>query len=87
MVRLSNRWARNPWFLILPWMEIPHLGSHILAIVRWRLSLDRVERYNTTPVLIETLVERRRYTSAVYRASGGTHVGKRRWRRGQCRRS
>ena len=28
----------NPRFLILPWIEIPNLGSHILAIVRWRLG-------------------------------------------------
>ena len=33
------------------------------------------ERYNTTPVLIETFVETPRYTGAVYRASGWIHVG------------
>ena len=33
----------------------PNLGSHILAIVRRRLPEDWTERYNTTPVLIETL--------------------------------
>ena len=27
----------NPRFLILPWIEIPNLGSHILALVRRRL--------------------------------------------------
>ena len=62
-------------FLILPWIEIPNLGSHILAIVRRRLPLDWTERYNTTPVLIETFVETPRYTGAVHRASGWIHVG------------
>ena len=52
----------NPRFLILPWIEIPNLGSHILAIVRRRLPEDWTERYNTTPVLIETFVETPRYT-------------------------
>ena len=47
----------NPRFLILPWIEIPNLGSHILALVRRRLPEDWAERYNTTPVLIETFVE------------------------------
>ena len=47
----------NPRFLILPWVHIPNLGSHILAIVRRRLPADWTERYNTTPVLIETFVE------------------------------
>ena len=65
----------NPRFLILPWIEIPNLGSHILAIVRRRLPEDWTERYNTTPVLIETFVETPRYTGAVYRASGWIHVG------------
>ena len=65
----------NPRFLILPWIHIPNLGSHILAIVRQRLPVDWTERYNTTPVLIETFVETPRYTGAVYRASGWIHVG------------
>ena len=47
----------NPRFLILPWINIPNLGSHILAIIRRRLPEDWTERYNTTPVLIETFVE------------------------------
>ena len=65
----------NPRFLILPWIKIPNLGSHLLAIIRRRLPGDWTERYGTTPVLIETFVETPRYTGAVYRASGWTRVG------------
>ena len=65
----------NPRFLILPWIHIPNLGSHILALVRQRLPGDWTGRYHTTPVLIETFVETPRYTGAVYRASGWTLVG------------
>ena len=65
----------NPRFLILPWITIPNLGSHLLAIFRRRLPVHWAERYNTTPVLIETFVETPRYTGAVYRASGWIHVG------------
>ena len=65
----------NPRFLILPWIEIPNLGSHILALVRRRLPADWAGRYNVTPVLIETFVETPRYTGAVYKASGWTLVG------------
>ena len=46
----------NPRFLILPWITIPNLGSHILSLVRRQLPDDWTERYNTTPVLIETFV-------------------------------
>ena len=62
-------------FLILPWIKIPNLGSHILALIRQRLPDDWTERYNTTPVLIETFVETLRYTGAVYRASSWIRVG------------
>ena len=30
----------NPRFLVLPWIEIPNFGSHILAIIRRRLPED-----------------------------------------------
>ena len=44
------------------------MGDYCAAVLR-------TERYNTTPVLIETFVETPRYTAAVYRASGWTRVG------------
>ena len=64
----------NPRFLILPWIKIPNLGSHILAIVRRQLPVDWTARYSTTPVLIETFVETRRYTGAVYSRRGNCAV-------------
>ena len=56
--------------LILPWIKIPNLGSHILALIRRRLPDDWTERYNTTPVLIETFVETPRYTDIPARSTG-----------------
>ena len=38
----------NPRFLILPWINIPNLGSHILAIIRRRLP-DEAGPSATTP--------------------------------------
>ncbi len=64
----------NPRFLILPWITIPNLGSHILSLVRRQLPDDWTERYNTTPVLIETFVVTPRFTGALYKASGWTLV-------------
>ncbi len=43
--------------------------------MRRRLPADWTRRYNTTPVLIETFVQTPRFTGAVYKASGWTHVG------------
>ena len=65
----------SPRFLILPWITIPNLGSHLLAIFRRQLPVDWAGRYNTKPVLIETFVETPRHTGAVYRASGWIHLG------------
>ena len=65
----------QPRFLILPWITIPNLGSHILAIMRRRLPGDWTRRYHTTPVLCETFVQTPRFTGAVYKASGWIHVG------------
>ena len=39
----------NPRFLILLWIAIPNLGSHILSLVRRQLPEDWTERYNTAP--------------------------------------
>ena len=44
-------------------------GSHILSLARRQLPEDWTERYNTTPVLIETFAETPRFTDAVYKAS------------------
>ena len=65
----------NPRFLILPWIQIPNLGSHILSVVCRRLPKEWSQRYNFTSVLIETFVQIPTYTGTVYRASGWTRVG------------
>ena len=75
----------NPRFLILPWITIPNLGSHILAIVRRRLPQDWTERYHTTPVLIETFVDPARFHGTVYRAANWVEVGRTRGFRRQRR--
>ncbi len=65
----------NTRFLILPWIRIPNLGSHILSLICERLPGEWVDRYNTTPVLIETFVETPRHVGTVYQASGWINVG------------
>ena len=65
----------NPRFLILPWIRVDNLGSHILAIMRRRLPEDWRRQYAINPVPIETFVETPKFTGATYRASGWIHVG------------
>jgi hypothetical protein len=46
----------NSRFLILPWVKVPHLASHLLSRACQRLSADWQERYGVKPVLVETFV-------------------------------
>jgi len=65
----------NARFLILPWIRIPNLASHILSVVCRQLTGDWTARYSTLPVLVETFVEIPRFNGGLYKASGWTHVG------------
>ncbi len=64
-----------PRFLILPWIQIPDLGSHIFSTVCRHLPDEWTRRYNVTPVLMETFVEIPTYTGTVYCTSGWIHAG------------
>lgn len=67
--------TNNTRFLILPWVRVPHLASHLLALVCRRISRDWQERYGHPIHLLETFVERDRFTGTCYRAAGWIHVG------------
>ncbi len=65
----------NSRYLIMPWIRIPNLASHILSRVRRQLPLDWYTQYRVTPVLMETFVETPRFSGITYKASGWIHVG------------
>ncbi len=67
--------ANNARFLILPWVRVPHLASHLLARVARRLNADWTAKYGHGIVLLETFVERARFRATCYRAAGWVHVG------------
>ena len=76
-VRPQNlaRMVNNARFLIMPWVRIPHLASHILSLSVRQLRMDWPERYGVHPVLMETLVDRDRYPGTCYRAANWVSVG------------
>jgi hypothetical protein len=67
--------VNNSRFLILPWVKIPHLASHILSRAAVTLERDWTARYAVEPALLETLVDRNRYRGTCYRAANWTSVG------------
>lgn len=66
--------VNNGRFLILPWVEVPHLASHILALAARQLPADWLAAYGVRPQLLETLVDRP-YTGTCYRAANWILVG------------
>lgn len=70
-----SRVANNMRFLIVPWMQVPHLASHLLAQVSRRLSADWQHKYGHPIVLLETFVEIDRFKGTCYRAANWIPVG------------
>ena len=71
LCRLTN----NTRLLILPWVRVPHLASHLLGRVAARLSADWQQKYGHPIYLVETFVERDRFRGTCYRAAGWRRVG------------
>lgn len=67
--------ANQQRFLVLPWVRVPHLASHLLALATRRLSQDWQDRYGHPIWLVETFVETDRFTGAAYQAAGWTYLG------------
>lgn len=70
----------NARFLILPWITSRNLASKLLAMATRRVAQDWDHRYGYRPVLMETFVERQRFSGTCYRAANWTHVGQTRGR-------
>jgi len=67
--------VNNARFLILPWVYSKNLASKILSMVSKRIADDWQERYNSRPVLVETFVEKQRFSGTCYKAANWKHVG------------
>ncbi len=75
----------NTRFLILPWVEVAHLASHILGKVVRRISSDWMDRYHHPVWMLETFVDRERFSGVCYRAANWMCVGQTRGRGRQDR--
>ena len=66
----------NSRFLILPWVEVKNLASRALALAIKTVPDDWESCYGYRPVLLETLVDRKRFKGTCYKAANWIHVGK-----------
>lgn len=62
-------------FLILPWVRVPHLASHLLVLAARRLACDWQNRYGHRVWLLESFVEQERFAGTSYQAAGWICLG------------
>lgn len=67
--------VNNSRFLILPWVHVPELASHLLARCARQLPADWAARYGVRPLLLETLVDPARFRGTCYRAANWRALG------------
>jgi len=67
--------TNNSRFLLLPWVGVRHLSSHLLGQVTARLSADWQRKYGHPIYLVESFVEQGRFAGTCYQAAGWIPVG------------
>ena len=67
--------AYNTRFLILPWVRVPHLASHLLARVAARLKRDWEQLYSHPVYFAETFIDPGRFRGTCYRAANWKLLG------------
>jgi hypothetical protein len=67
--------TNNMRFLILPWVKVPHLASHILSRISQCICNDWTTKYNHPVHLLETLVDRTRFQGTCYKAANWILTG------------
>lgn len=76
--RLRNLpWVvNNSRFLLLPWVHVRHLASHVLGMVARQVAEDWFERWGYRPLLMETFVDPERFRGTCYQAAGWEELGR-----------
>ena len=65
----------NTRFLILPWIRVAHLASHILGRISRRIGTDWQAKYGQPVYLLETFVDRQHFAGTCYRAANWMSLG------------
>lgn len=67
--------AYNSRYLILPWVRVPHLASHLLGRIARSLSSDWQKVYNHPIFWLETFIDTEKFAGTCYRAANWTFLG------------
>jgi len=71
LVLLTN----NTRFLVLPWVTVPHLATHLLGLIARRIRADWQAKYGHPVHALETFVDRSRFAGTCYRAANWVRLG------------
>jgi SRSO17 transposase len=67
--------AGNSRFLVMPWVRIPNMASHVLGLNIASLPLDWQQHFKDRLLLLETFVDGRFHEGTCYKASNWLHIG------------
>ncbi len=67
--------ADNTRFLILPWVVVPHLASHVLGRIARVLPAEWERLYGHPIYFLETFVDPQRFRGTCYRAANWIRLG------------
>jgi hypothetical protein len=67
--------AYNSRFLVLPWVRVAHLASHILGRMRRILPKDWQDVYGHPIHYLETFVDKDRFAGTCYKAANWRYLG------------
>lgn len=68
--------AYNSRYLILPWVAVPHLASHLLGMMTRRLAAEWVWVYGHPVYFAETFIDPARFRGTCYRAANWLVLGR-----------
>jgi hypothetical protein len=68
--------AYNLRFLILPWVQVPHLASHLLGRMARLVPQDWARVYGHPVYFLETFIDPQRFRGTCYRAANWIDLGR-----------
>lgn len=73
--RNLQRLTNNTRLLVLPWVAVPHLASHVLGLIARRIRGDWQVKYGHPVHALETFVDRSRFKGTCYQAANWLRLG------------
>ncbi len=74
-INALDKVLNNSRFLIMPWVKVKNIASHILSRVVRQLQIDWVEKYGTRLLFLETFIDPSKFSGTCYQAANWVKIG------------